>query len=279
MVGWSAKRASIFGSISGVAQSLQPLPLPSMGHESGCEDDDDETEDRVAVTKVDGGLVIPDAAMELFLKGIDVVLIEVEVACKDVLEDVPLERLFALSDFSLILDARDWDLVPESSPEVAFGVLLGFSETSGLGLADLLASDVGFEGVFDDTLSDGVGFADLSGRSDASGVDLTGAFDEALFDEVGLAVLLDTALDGFAGVAAGFFGFGVGFNVRAGFDDFGFGFGVLLAFGGLLLGFFDLLFGGLGSATSPGFALSAPNARHLENKSHSFDCETCQFVP
>lgn len=36
-------------------------------------------------------------------------------------------------------------------------------------------------------------------------------------------------------------------------------------------GFFVFDAGGLGSATSPVFAFSGPNARHLEKRSHSFD--------
>jgi hypothetical protein len=120
--------------------------------------------------------------------------------------------------------------------------------------------------------SSGVGFADLLGVFEASGV----GFDEAFPESVCFTVLLEAAFDGFAGVTVGF-GFGVGFSVSGAFEDLGFGdaLGFLLGFGALLFGFFDLLFGGAGSAFSPDFALFSPKEKHLETRSHSRSWSWC----
>lgn len=158
-------------------------------------------------------------------------------------------------------------MVADSSLELGFGVLVGFSDASGVDFCDLL----------DFSDASGVGFTDLLGIFAASGVDFGGALDESLSERVGLAVLLEAAFEGFAGVGAGFFGFGVGFNVSGAFVDLGFGegLGFLLGLGALLFVFFDLLLGGFGSAPSPGFALFSPNGKHFENKSHSFSWSEC----
>jgi hypothetical protein len=118
--------------------------------------------------------------------------------------------------------------------------------------------------------SSGVGFADLLGVLEASDVGFGDAFDETFFEGVGFTVLLEAAFDGFAGVTVGF-GFGVGFNVSGALEDLGLvdALGFLLGFGALLFGFLDLLLGGAGSAFSPDFALLSPNEKHLETRSHS----------
>jgi hypothetical protein len=64
-------------SSSSSPHRVHPLPPPLMGHASRV--DEDEKVDSVMVVVVVGGLVIPEAGMELFLNGAEVLTVRVDV--------------------------------------------------------------------------------------------------------------------------------------------------------------------------------------------------------
>jgi len=267
---WPSKKASVSGSSSSPPQRVQPLPLPLIGHDSGP-DEDANVVVNVAVVRVEGGLVIPEVGIELFLKGIEV-LVENEDAREKRLSDLLFDELLALANSPDGVESCQRETEADSSPGVGFGVFVGLTDFSEAHVEDL-------PGPLDDTEvtlldfsgSSGVDFADLLGDLESPGVDFGNAVDEALSEEVGFAVLLEATFDGLGGVGVGFFGFGVGLSVSGAFEVLSLedGLGFLLGLGALLFGFFVLLFGGLASAPSPGFALFSPNGKHVETRFHS----------